>query len=77
MHYNVGYSTILIELLKIRNNSRTLATSPVKNMNMNFLNIMLCYYFPLEAVLQGVPKNNPTEKQIDVEIQATLKYGPA
>ena len=22
-------------------------------------------------------KNNPTEKQIDVEIQATLKHGPA
>ena len=46
-------------------------------MNMRFLNIMLYYYFSLEAVLQGVPKNNPTEKQIDVEIQATLKHGPA
>ena len=42
---------------------------------MSFLNIMLCYYFYLEAVLQGgVAKNNPTEKQIDGEIQATLKH---
>ena len=38
---------------------------------MSFLNIMLCYYFSLEAVLQGVAKNNPTDKQIDGEIQAT------
>ena len=34
---------------------------------------MLCY-FSLEAVLQGMFKNNPTEKQIDAEIQATLKH---
>ena len=40
---------------------------------MRFLNDILCYYFSLEAILQGVAKNNPTEKQIDVEIQATLK----
>ena len=44
---------------------------------MSFLNIMLCYYFSLEAVLQGMAKNNPTEKQIDAEMQATLKHGPA
>ena len=30
---------------------------------MSFLNIMLWYYFSLEAVLQGMAKNNPTEKQ--------------
>ena len=38
---------------------------------------MLCYYFSLEAVLQGMVKNNPTKKQIDAEMQATLKHGPA
>ena len=35
---------------------------------MNIFNIMLCYYFSSEAMLQGVAKNNPTEKQIYVEI---------
>ena len=44
---------------------------------MGFLNITLCYYFLLEAVSQGMAKNNPTEKQIDVEIQPTLKHGSA
>ena len=44
---------------------------------MSFLNIMLCYYFSSEAVLQGMAKNNPTEKEIDPEMQATLKHGPA
>ena len=46
-------------------------------MNMSFLNIMLCYYFSLEAVLQGVAKNNPTNKKLDAESQATLKHMPA
>ena len=46
-------------------------------MNMNFLNIMLCYYLSLEDVLQGIAKNNTTKKQIDAEMQATLKQGPA
>ena len=41
---------------------------------MSFLNIMLCYCFSLETVLQGMAKNNPTEKQIDAEFQATLKH---
>ena len=35
---------------------------------MSFLSIMLCYYFSLEVVLQGVAKYNPTKKQIDAEI---------
>ena len=43
---------------------------------MSFLNIMLCYYCSLEAVLQGMVKNNPTEKQIDAKMQAALKHGP-
>ena len=38
---------------------------------------MLCYYFSLEAVLQGMAKNDPTKKQIDSEIQATLNHAPA
>ena len=44
---------------------------------MGFLKIMLCYYFSLEAILQGVAKNNPTVKQIDEEIQATMEHVPA
>ena len=42
-----------------------------------FLNIILCYYFSLEAVLQGMVKNNLTEKQINAKIQATSEHGPA
>ena len=49
----------------------------MKNVNQSFLNIMLCYYFSLKAVLQGMAKINPTEKQIDVETQATLKHALA
>ena len=40
------------------------------------MNIMLCYYFSLEAVLQEVARNNPTEKHIVAETQATLKHAP-
>ena len=46
-------------------------------MNMSFLNVMLCYYFYLEAALQDVAKNNPTEEEFDAKIQATLKHMPA
>ena len=34
-------------------------------------------YFSSEAVLQGLPKNNPVKKQIDAEIQETLKIAPS
>ena len=44
---------------------------------MSFLNIMLCYHFSLEALLQGMAKNNPTEKQIEAKIKLTLKIAPA
>ena len=44
---------------------------------MSFLNIMLCYHSSLEAVLQGIAKNNPTKKEIDAEIRVTLKHRPA
>ena len=46
-------------------------------MNMSFFEIMLCYYFALEAVLQDVAKNSPTKKELDAEIQAILKHMPA
>ena len=35
---------------------------------MSFWNITLCYHFSLEAVLQGMAKNNPTEKEIEAKI---------
>ena len=35
--------------------------------NTSFLNIMLCYHFSLEAFLQDMAKNNPTEKQIQAK----------
>ena len=38
---------------------------------------MLCYYFCSEEVLQGMAKNNPTEKQLDAENQAALEHVPA
>ena len=44
---------------------------------MSFFNIMLCYYLSLEEILQSIAKNNPIEKQINVEIQVTLKHVPA
>ena len=43
---------------------------------MIFLNIILSY-FSLEVVIKGVAKDNSTEKQINAEIQATLKHAPA
>ena len=48
----------------------------MKALNMSVLNIMPCYYFSLEAVLQGVARNNPITKELDVEIQATLMHMP-
>ena len=49
----------------------------MKNVNLSLLNIMLCYHFYLEAVLHGMAKNTPTEKQINAELQAIWKYTPA
>ena len=46
-------------------------------MNMSFFEIMLCYYFSLEAVLQDVTKNNPAKKELYAEIQVILKHMPA
>ena len=41
---------------------------------MSFLNIMLCYHFSLEAVLQSMAKNNPTETNRSKNSKATLKH---
>ena len=46
-------------------------------MNMSFFEIMLCYYFSLEAILQDLAKNKPARKELDAEILATLKHMPA
>ena len=35
---------------------------------MSFFNITLRYHSSLEAFLQGMAKNNPTEKQIEAKI---------
>ena len=35
------------------------------SVNMSFLNIMLCYHFSLEALLQDMAKNNPSKKHIE------------
>ena len=35
---------------------------------MSLLIIMLCYVFSLEVVLQGMAKNNLTEKQVEAKI---------
>ena len=39
-------------------------------MNMSFLNIMLCYQFSSDEVLQGVAKNNPTKLRNSGDIEA-------
>ena len=63
MDYNDVSLTILFESIKFRTNPRI-----VKNVNMRFMNIVLCYQFSLEAVLQAMAKNNPIEKQIEAKI---------
>ena len=73
-HYNIGSSTILIESLKVRS---WITVSSPSNLLWKlwiwfFLDIMLCYYFSLEAVLQDIAENNPTKKQIDAEDPGTL-----
>ena len=50
----------------------------VKNVDMSFLNIMLCYYFSLEAIL--LPWLKLTYRKTNRWLkhdQATLKHGPA
>ena len=80
MHFKVGSSIILIESLKTRNNCRTLTTALViycEKCEFEFFEyyaLFLPFFRSCHAVMT---KNNPTEKQIDVETQATLKQRPA
>ena len=81
-HYNVGSSIILIESLKMRNSCRTLATSPSNQLwklwIWVFWILMLCLLLLFFRSCLGVlVKNNPTEKQIDIEIQVRWKHGLA
>ena len=78
-HYNVGFSTILIESLKFRNNSRITVTSSSNLLWKLWIRVLwiLCFVIFLEDVMQDIAKNNPTEKQIDAEVQARLKHAPA
>ena len=81
-HYNVGSSTILVELLTFRIDYRTAMSSPSNLLQklwiwdfwiiLSFVSISLYKQF-----CRGMVENNPTKKQIDTEIQATLKYAPA
>ena len=74
-HFNVGSSIILIESLKTRNNCTTshlLWKMWIWVFWMLCLTLVFLYKLPC-----FMAKNNPTEKQIHVEIQATLKHRPA
>ena len=48
-----------------------------ENWEYEFFESYALLLFFLEAILQGVAKNKPTEKQIDAENQATLKHALA
>ena len=79
-HNNIGSSTILMELLKLKKNYRIIATFPTNLLwkkQILALRIlrMLCYCLSSEMVLQGMEKIKPTKK-IDEEIQATFKHAP-
>ena len=37
------------------------------------MNIMLCYHFPLEAVLQSMAKNDPTENKSKQKFESDIK----
>ena len=66
-NYNDGSLTILIELLKFRTNSRIIATYP-GNLLWKMWIWVVVLLFSLEADLQGMAKNNPTEKQTEAKI---------
>ena len=76
-YYNVGSGTLLIEWLMFTNNPELqwlLLEICCENIKWVFLKNMPCYYFSLEAVFQGVAKNNPTKKELDAEFEATMKH---
>ena len=66
-HYKVGSSSILIEWLIFGCDKYEYEV---------FWDYALLLFF-LEAVLQDMAKNNPTKKELDAEIQVTLKHMPA
>ena len=79
-HFNVSSSTILIESLKTRNNYKTLATAPSNLLRKMWIWVfwILCLILSFfRSCFAVMAKNNPTEKQIDVQNQATLKHRPA
>ena len=46
----------------------------MKTVDMSFLNIMLCYYFSLEAVLEGMAqKSKSMQKLRDIKACSSLK----
>ena len=49
----------------------------MKNVNMSFFKYYALLLFFFRTALQDMAKNNPTEKQMNAEIQATLKHAPA
>ena len=59
---------------------RIIATSPIYVMLKEWIRLLwilhVVVYFSSEEVLQDLSKNNPTKKQIDAEIQMTLKNTP-
>ena len=50
---------------------------PVGLVDLEKLFFRYIIFLYLETVLQGVTKYRPAEKQVDTEIQATLKHAPA
>ena len=74
---SVAFTTCTEQKLSIR----IIATSPqifqAKSVNTSFVNIAFCCLFSSEEVFQGLSKNNSTKKQIEAEIQVTLKHAPA
>ena len=77
-HFNVDSSSILTESLKTRNICRTLALLLViyceKCEFFEYYALFLSFFRSCLAVMA---RNNPTEKQIDVETQAALQHRSA
>ena len=67
--YNHGSFTIPIESLKSRNNSKIIPVIYFEKCEYEFFEYYTYYHFSLEAVLQGMAKNNPTGKQVEAKIK--------
>ena len=63
--------------LQSETTSRIIATSPSNLLWKMWIWVFYEYYALLLLFVRNMAKNNPTEKQIDAEIQATFKHGPA